>query len=407
MRRMSFGTRRERLKHMPWSKFLKTHWDGLAATDFFAVEVWTKVGLVRHLVLFVIELKTRRVDTCRVFFPVRPVLVVVPNIGEFGPAWIDTHQMHHHYLPKFLLRRFADQDGLWQFDIHTGNLERRSPENAGQRRHFYSVELETGLLQRIDSEAGAIFARELVDNNGHVLVTAQERQQLARWLALFVMRSPELFENFKSHVESAAKNPDEIVSLIYDDKERCIQDLAESIPDLYEMAIEELGQADGEAFLLEAVARNVRRGKINCLPSPKDAFVAYINDDRMNKFAALLLRFQWVWLRTRDAFIIGDNPLCRWSKRMSKWNYGLNHKDVVVTIPMSRFLCLRLQRAQCRANGAVPCDTQTTRKYNARQMLSSVYNVYGPQNVLRTMTKNVVTEALAAGKLEELPRFAP
>lgn len=221
------------------------------------------------------------------------------------------------------------------------------------------------------------------------------------------MRSPELFENFKSHVESAAKNPDEIVSLIYDDKERCIQDLAESIPDLYEMAIEELGQADGEAFLLEAVARNVRRGKINCLPSPKDAFVAYINDDRMNKFAALLLRFQWVWLRTRDAFIIGDNPLCRWSKRMSKWNYGLNHKDVVVTIPMSRFLCLRLQRAQCRANGAVPCDTQTTRKYNARQMLSSVYNVYGPQNVLRTMTKNVVTEALAAGKLEELPRFAP
>ena len=51
----------ERLKHMPWSKFLKAHWDGLAAADFFTIEVWTKVGLIRYLVLFVIDLSTRRV----------------------------------------------------------------------------------------------------------------------------------------------------------------------------------------------------------------------------------------------------------------------------------------------------------------------------------------------------------
>ena len=51
----------ERLKHMPWSKFLKAHWDGLAAADFFTIEVWTKVGLIRCMVLFVIDLPTRRV----------------------------------------------------------------------------------------------------------------------------------------------------------------------------------------------------------------------------------------------------------------------------------------------------------------------------------------------------------
>ena len=53
---------RERLKHMPWSKFLKAHWDGLAAADFFVIEVWTKVGLIRYMVLFVIDLPTRRVE---------------------------------------------------------------------------------------------------------------------------------------------------------------------------------------------------------------------------------------------------------------------------------------------------------------------------------------------------------
>jgi len=45
---------------MPWSKFLKAHWEAITAADFFTVEVWTSVGLVRYLVFFVIDLSTRR-----------------------------------------------------------------------------------------------------------------------------------------------------------------------------------------------------------------------------------------------------------------------------------------------------------------------------------------------------------
>ena len=46
---------------MPWKTFLKAHWGAIAAADFFSVEVLTRGGLVRYLVLFVIDLKTRRV----------------------------------------------------------------------------------------------------------------------------------------------------------------------------------------------------------------------------------------------------------------------------------------------------------------------------------------------------------
>jgi putative transposase len=53
---------RERLGHMPWSKFLKAHWDRLAAADFFTVEVWSSAGLIRYLVFFVIDLPTRKVE---------------------------------------------------------------------------------------------------------------------------------------------------------------------------------------------------------------------------------------------------------------------------------------------------------------------------------------------------------
>ena len=52
----------QRRKGMSWSMFLKSHWDVLAATDLFTVEVMTWQGLVRYHVLFVMELCTRRVE---------------------------------------------------------------------------------------------------------------------------------------------------------------------------------------------------------------------------------------------------------------------------------------------------------------------------------------------------------
>jgi transposase InsO family protein len=51
----------ERRKGTTWREFLSAHWDVLAAADFFTVEVWTATGLTRYVVLFVIELATRRV----------------------------------------------------------------------------------------------------------------------------------------------------------------------------------------------------------------------------------------------------------------------------------------------------------------------------------------------------------
>jgi transposase len=51
---------------MPWKTFLKAHWGAIAAADFFNVEVLTRGGLVRYLVLFAIDLKTRRVHVAGV-----------------------------------------------------------------------------------------------------------------------------------------------------------------------------------------------------------------------------------------------------------------------------------------------------------------------------------------------------
>ena len=52
----------ERGTKTPWKTFLAAHWDGLAAADFFTVEVLTWRGLVRYVVFFVMKLKTRTVE---------------------------------------------------------------------------------------------------------------------------------------------------------------------------------------------------------------------------------------------------------------------------------------------------------------------------------------------------------
>jgi transposase InsO family protein len=51
----------DRQRQTTWATFLKSHWDVLAAIDFTTIEVWTKGGLVTFYLLFVMELKTRRV----------------------------------------------------------------------------------------------------------------------------------------------------------------------------------------------------------------------------------------------------------------------------------------------------------------------------------------------------------
>ena len=52
----------ERKRKTTWKEFLDRHWDQLVATDFFTVEVWTCSGLTRFVVLFFMDLSTRRVE---------------------------------------------------------------------------------------------------------------------------------------------------------------------------------------------------------------------------------------------------------------------------------------------------------------------------------------------------------
>ena len=52
----------ERKRNTTWKEFLSQHREVIVAADFFTIEAWTREGLTRFLVLFLIDLSTRRVE---------------------------------------------------------------------------------------------------------------------------------------------------------------------------------------------------------------------------------------------------------------------------------------------------------------------------------------------------------
>ena len=52
----------QRERKTTWKEFLSRHRDVMVAADFFTIEAWTRQGLTRFLVLFFIDLASRRVE---------------------------------------------------------------------------------------------------------------------------------------------------------------------------------------------------------------------------------------------------------------------------------------------------------------------------------------------------------
>jgi len=62
MKRYGLEPSPNRLKKTTWKEFIKSHWESLAAIDFFTTEIYTLKGLTRYMILVVIDYSTRKVE---------------------------------------------------------------------------------------------------------------------------------------------------------------------------------------------------------------------------------------------------------------------------------------------------------------------------------------------------------
>ena len=133
----------ERGKRMPWDTFLKAHWGAIAAADFFSLEILTKTGLVRYFVLFVIDLKSRRVKIAGIIQ--QPcgewMKQIARNLTDVVDGFlIKTKYLIHDRDPLFT-REFSDI--LASGGVTTVKLPAQSPDlNAYAERFVRSIKEE-------------------------------------------------------------------------------------------------------------------------------------------------------------------------------------------------------------------------------------------------------------------------
>jgi transposase InsO family protein len=132
-----------RRRGMSWETFLRSQWGAIAAADFFNVEVLTSVGLIRHFVLFVMDLKTRRIKIAGILPQPdgRWMKGVARNLIDAFDGFLDeTRNLIHDRDPLFThdFRMILRASG-----VRTVKLLAQSPDpNAHAERFVRSIKEE-------------------------------------------------------------------------------------------------------------------------------------------------------------------------------------------------------------------------------------------------------------------------
>jgi transposase InsO family protein len=132
-----------RRRGMSWKTFLKAHWGAIAATDFFSVEVITQSGLVRYFVLFVIDLKTRRIEIAGIIQQPEKEWMsqIARNLTDAEDGFLNGSRYLIHDRDPLFTKSFRET--LGSSGVETVKLPARSPNlNAHAERFVRSVKSE-------------------------------------------------------------------------------------------------------------------------------------------------------------------------------------------------------------------------------------------------------------------------
>ena len=140
---LDYGFDPARKRGMSWKTFLKAHWGAIAATDFFSVEVITQSGLVRYFVLFVIDLKTRRVEIAGIIQQPEKEWMsqIARNLTDAEDGFLNGSRYLIHDRDPLFTKSFRET--LGSSGVETVKLPARSPNlNAHAERFVRSVKSE-------------------------------------------------------------------------------------------------------------------------------------------------------------------------------------------------------------------------------------------------------------------------
>ncbi len=161
----------ERNRKTTWKEFLARHWELIVAADFFTVEVWTRKGLQRFMVLFFLDLSTRQVEIAGMATTANGLWM--SQIGRTVTDAVDGILNGKRYLihdrdPLFTAEFLSLLAGV---GVESVNLPPRSPNLNAQAERFVRTIKESCLNRLI------LFGEEPLRTALHQFVTHYHRER--------------------------------------------------------------------------------------------------------------------------------------------------------------------------------------------------------------------------------------
>jgi hypothetical protein len=114
---------------------------------------------------------------------------------------------NQHWVPKFLVKNFADRDGrVFCFDIHTDQITKPPPRQAASEKAFndFEVDGETisfeNRLETIETHAAPILKR-MIDERQLTTLTAEDRRRVAAFVATQSFRTKAFYEGLSAKMD--------------------------------------------------------------------------------------------------------------------------------------------------------------------------------------------------------------
>jgi transposase InsO family protein len=139
----------ERERKTTWKEFLSRHREVMAAADFFTIEAWTRKGLTRFVVLFLIDLSSRRVEIAGVAREADGLWMsqVARNLSDAAEGFlIGKRYLIHDRDPLFTVEFL---EALEVTGVQSVKLPPRSPNLNGYAERFVRTIKESCLERMI------------------------------------------------------------------------------------------------------------------------------------------------------------------------------------------------------------------------------------------------------------------
>jgi hypothetical protein len=288
-----------------------------------------------------------------------------------------------HYVTKYLLRHFAGEQNLFEWDKATQKAVPRTLREAGSEEDIWPEEIEREEMQQWDNPAHKVLQAK-VHRPGltEITLSPEERKALNEWLFIHLVRSPAHRQRcvnlhnaglaVATHHQYLGQNR----RALFAERRQFIHAVEINRPDEFAASIAKYGRQKVENTLMYHYDKMLSSGEVLGAKDGVNMYHQMLQSGQYRLHMKKIRGMKWTWLRTDQDFVIGDNPYDRCDSRSGAFNCGISMPNLEIFFPLGRHLCLWMHRRKRSTKEMLITEAQT-KELNLRQLQNAVAKAWG------------------------------